>query len=100
MFPAPIRARMASSSAKASSSARVRVTAIRENPLNGNQHGLGIYGLYDDGAAHTVVCRDNVVGDFQKNGMAWATTGATASRIPASAAEEISPGSGMVSSPV
>jgi hypothetical protein len=57
--------------------AECETTGTRNEPLDGSQHGVGIYGLYDDGAAHTMVCRDNVMGDFQKNGMAWSTTGAT-----------------------
>ena len=55
--------------------AECEIMGVRNTPLDGGQHGVAIYGLYDDGGAHTAVCRDNVIYDFQKNGMAWVTTG-------------------------
>jgi len=46
-----------------------RVTAVREDPLNGNQHGLGIYAFYDDLGTHTATVTNCEVDDFQKNGI-------------------------------
>lgn len=51
--------------------AECHVTGVRNDPLNGGQHGVGLYGLYQDGGSYTMVCRDNLVDDFQKNAMAW-----------------------------
>lgn len=55
--------------------AECEVIGVRNNPLDGGQHGVGIYGLHTDGGSYTAVCRDNLVEDFQKNGMAWVSVG-------------------------
>jgi hypothetical protein len=47
------------------------VIGIRNEPLDGGQHGVALYGLHDDGGTYAVNCRDNLVYDFQKNAMAW-----------------------------
>lgn len=57
------------------------VTGVRNNPLDGGQHGLGIYGLADDGGTYDIVCRDNVVDDFQKNGVTWNAVGGTTTNL-------------------
>jgi len=57
--------------------AECEVTGVRNEPLDGGQHGLGIYGLHDDGGTYTVLCRDNVVYDFQKGGITWNGSGVT-----------------------
>ncbi len=49
---------------------RCTIKDIRNNPIDGAQHGLGIYALTDNGTARTLKVTDNVVYGFQKNGMA------------------------------
>lgn len=57
------------------------VTGIRNSPLDGAQHGLGIYGISDDGGSYTIECRDNVVDDFQKNGISWNAVNSTTTDV-------------------
>jgi len=45
------------------------VTGVRETPLNGNQHGLGIYAYNQDGFGREVSITNNIVNDYQKNGI-------------------------------
>ena len=56
----------------------VTVKGVRETPLNGNQHGNGIYAYVDNGGSYTLNIDYATVFDFQKNGMALAGTGLTA----------------------
>jgi len=44
------------------------VTGLRNEPLNGGQHGVGLYAINDDVVSRTVNFTDIVVTDTQKNG--------------------------------
>jgi hypothetical protein len=44
---------------------------IRETPINGNQHGVGIYAYDDNGTARTLYVNNNTIYGFQKNGTAF-----------------------------
>jgi hypothetical protein len=44
---------------------------VRETPINGNQHGVGIYVYDDNGTAHTLYVTNNTIYGFQKNGTAF-----------------------------
>ena len=48
----------------------VIVQGVRNDPLDGSQHGIGIYALADAAPARILVVEDCDVFDFQKNGMA------------------------------
>lgn len=52
-----------------------RVTAIRETPLNGNQHGVGIAAFNTSGGPFALEVGDCDVDDYQKNGMALSGVG-------------------------
>ncbi|MDY6874335.1 MAG: hypothetical protein SVR81_10305, partial [Chloroflexota bacterium] len=45
------------------------VLNIEDTPFSGTQHGLGVYGYFDDGERHLLSITDNTVQDFQKNGI-------------------------------
>ena len=47
----------------------LNIVNVEETPFNGNQHGVGLYGVYDDGARHLVEILNNTIEDFQKNGI-------------------------------
>ncbi len=53
------------------------ITGIRETPLSGTQHGVGVYVWNGDGVARTVNITDNVISDYQKNGIAASGNGLT-----------------------
>ena len=53
------------------------IHAVRDNPLSGTQHGVGIYAFNLDGTPRTLVVDDNNIYDFQKNGMSLLGTGLT-----------------------
>ncbi|MDZ4713708.1 MAG: right-handed parallel beta-helix repeat-containing protein [bacterium] len=44
------------------------IKSIRETPMNGNQHGVGIYAFDDNGTARALNVLHNTIYDFQKNG--------------------------------
>ncbi len=53
------------------------VTGIRNEPLSGAQHGVGIYAYNDDFGPYTIEVADTTVDDYQKNGMALLGEGLT-----------------------
>jgi hypothetical protein len=44
---------------------------LRETPMSGNQHGVGIYAYNDDGVARTLNVASNSISGYQKNGVAF-----------------------------
>ncbi|HEX9749883.1 MAG TPA: hypothetical protein VGB22_01150, partial [candidate division Zixibacteria bacterium] len=54
------------------------VKDVRNTPIDGSQHGVGIYGFADDGNARTLLVTDNDVFGFQKNAMVLAGADLTA----------------------
>jgi len=55
----------------------VEVVGIRNTPLSGSQHGVGIYAYNADGTPRTLTITDSFIHDFQKNGMALSGDGLT-----------------------
>ena len=53
------------------------ITGVRETPLGGMQHGVGIYADNDTGGPYAVNVTGTTVDDFQKNGMALHGAGLT-----------------------
>ncbi|NQU12223.1 right-handed parallel beta-helix repeat-containing protein, partial [bacterium] len=53
------------------------ITAVRDTPPSGAQHGVGIYGVIDDGTNRTVEVNSCTVHDFQKTGIAINGSNAT-----------------------
>ncbi len=47
------------------------VLNIEETPFSGTQHGLGIYGYFDNGERHLLSIKNNTVQGFQKNGITF-----------------------------
>jgi hypothetical protein len=47
------------------------VLDIKDTPFSGTQHGLGIFGYFDDGERHILSITDNNVQGFQKNGVTF-----------------------------
>jgi parallel beta-helix repeat protein len=56
----------------------VTVVHMHDNPLSGVQHGYGIIARTDDAAVRSVTISNNVVSDYQKNGVDVRGTGLTA----------------------
>ena len=54
------------------------VTGVRETPLSGAQHGVGVYAYNDTGGPYTVNVTDTDIDDYQKNAFALSGTGLTA----------------------
>ena len=54
------------------------VKNIQNTPFSGAQHGIGIYAYADDAAARDLVISNNIVQDFQKNGITVSGGGITA----------------------
>jgi|GEM_PF-5302465 len=54
------------------------VTGVRETPLSGNQHGVGIYAYDGNSGTYTVNVTNTTVVDYQKNGLALNGDGLTA----------------------
>jgi parallel beta-helix repeat protein len=53
----------------------VDVDAVRNTPLNGTQHGVGVYISNDDAMAHDVNLTNMNITDFQKNGTVFFAAG-------------------------
>jgi hypothetical protein len=53
------------------------VTGVRNDPLNGSQHGLAIYADNDNGGPYTIDVVDTTVIDYQKNGITLLGDGLT-----------------------
>ncbi len=53
------------------------VTGIRETPISGAQHGVGVYAYNDTGGPYTINVLGTEVDDYQKNGMALSGDGLT-----------------------
>lgn len=53
------------------------VTGIRETPINGNQHGVGIYAFNDTGGPYAIEVGGCDIDHFQKNGFGLSGTGLT-----------------------
>jgi parallel beta-helix repeat protein len=56
---------------------KTTIIGMRETPPNGNQHGIGLYALVDNGNPQTLKVKDNDISDYQKNGMALNGVGLT-----------------------
>jgi parallel beta-helix repeat protein len=54
---------------------RLTIVGVRETPLNGNQHGVGLYAYNQDSTSRSLVVSNNTISDFQKNGMALTGAG-------------------------
>jgi nitrous oxidase accessory protein NosD len=54
------------------------VLNIRDNPLSGAQHGVGVYANHDSGGPYAVTLLDVLVEGFQKNGLALSGDGLAA----------------------
>ncbi len=52
-----------------------RITGIREAPLSGNQHGVGIYSYNNTGGPYALNVLATTVDDYQKNAMALSGDG-------------------------
>ncbi|MBI5476013.1 MAG: hypothetical protein HY964_04675 [Ignavibacteriales bacterium] len=50
---------------------RCTIKDVRETPINGNQHGVGIYVYNDNGINRTLGVTNNTIFGFQKNGTAF-----------------------------
>ncbi|MGD8453853.1 MAG: right-handed parallel beta-helix repeat-containing protein [Phycisphaerae bacterium] len=57
------------------------ITDVRNEPLDGNQHGIGVYAYNDDFGPYTVNVLGTDVDGYQKNGMALSGDGLTANVI-------------------
>jgi len=55
----------------------LRVTGLRETPLNGSQHGVGILVSNSDAATRTLTVSNVDIDDFQKNGTVFTGVGLT-----------------------
>lgn len=53
----------------------VSITGIRNAPLDGIQHGVGLYVFSDDAAPRTVTVIDAAIDDYQKNATAFSGEG-------------------------
>ena len=50
---------------------------VRETPLSGAQHGVALYAYVDDGTPRRLTVRNNIIREYQKNGMALNGEGLT-----------------------
>ncbi len=57
------------------------ITGIRETPLSGTQHGVGIYSWNNGGGPYTLDVIGTTVEDYQKNGMTIGGAGVTANVV-------------------
>lgn len=55
----------------------VEIKRVREEPLNGSQHGVGLYAYNMDGAPRSLTIEGCNIYDYQKNAMALAGDGLT-----------------------
>ena len=56
----------------------VRVTGVRETPISGNQHGVGIFAFAASGTPRTIAVTNSQVDDYQKSGLVLAGANLTA----------------------
>ena len=61
--------------------ADLRVTRVRNEPLNGSQHGIGLYVINDDATPRTVAFTDVAVDDVQKNATVFHGDGLTVNAL-------------------
>lgn len=54
------------------------IAHIRNTPLDGTQHGVGLYALNDVSQARSITISDNTIFDYQKNGMSVIGAGLSA----------------------
>ncbi|MFN7035584.1 MAG: right-handed parallel beta-helix repeat-containing protein [Bellilinea sp.] len=59
----------------------VTITAVRDTPFSGSQHGVGLYAYNSDGQARYLIVKNSTITDFQKNGITITGTGLTATVI-------------------
>ena len=57
---------------------QVMITGIRDNPLDGTQAGVALYAYNADATPRILTVTNNVISDYQKNGMALSGDGLTA----------------------
>ncbi|HPF70110.1 MAG TPA: FlgD immunoglobulin-like domain containing protein [Candidatus Krumholzibacteria bacterium] len=55
--------------------ADMRITGMRDTPLSGVQHGLGVYAFCDDAAPRTLTLTDVAIDDAQKNAATFSGEG-------------------------
>ncbi|MCF8369915.1 MAG: carboxypeptidase regulatory-like domain-containing protein [Bacteroidales bacterium] len=72
----------------------VDVTGVRDEPLSGNQHGVGMYAYNNTGGPYVIDVNGMSMDDFQKNGFALYGTGLTANldNIYVTGAGDLGPG--------
>ncbi len=56
----------------------VEVKGIRNTPINGSQHGIGIYAYAQSGTARSITVQNCTIYDFQKNGCVFSGNDLTA----------------------
>ncbi len=71
------------------------ITGIRDTPLSGSQHGVGIYAYNDTSGPYAINVTGTDVDDYQKNGMSLLGTGVTVSVTDCTATGAGSLGSGL-----
>lgn len=57
----------------------ITITMVRETPISGAQHGVGLYAFSNDNILRNLTISNNTVSDYQKNGMALSGQGLSVS---------------------